>query len=219
MKLSFKTTTLIAAIGMSIAVGYCLTVTFLSFVLGIDLYVHPVRMQGLWRVRDCIWWFSVLVFFLGLFRYPDQLPKHNKQSKAIAITTLVIIGMMLVDRLWVISSRDPQWLHIIRFVYRFITRGGYLAALWWCYGKSDNEKSPNAMRYIALAVAVLSAAALIVSIYADLAWWFEFPNVSFYASYYQMSPFYHILYACIAACVLIGLYDRKPNTQPERGMS
>lgn len=97
----------------------------------------------------------------------------------------------------------------------YVTRGGYLAALWWCYGKSDNEKSPNAMRYIALAATLLSAAALIVSINSDFAWWFEFPNVLIYASYYQMAPFYHLLFACIAACILIGLYDCKPNTQPE----
>ena len=215
MKPSFKTTTLIAAIGMTIAAGFVLTVTFLDFVLGIDLYVHPVRMQGLWSVHDVIWWSSVLVFFWGLFRYPDQLPKHDKLSKAIAISTLAIVGMMLVDRLWVISSEDPQWLHNIRFVFRFVTHGGYLAALWGCYGKSSNEKSPNAMRYSARAVAVLSAAALIVSINSDFAWWFEFPNVLIYASYYQMAPFYHLLFACIAACILIGLYDRKPNTQPE----
>lgn len=166
---SFKTTTFIAAIGMTIAAGFVLTVTFLDFVLGIDLYVHPVRMQGLWCVHDVIWWSSVLVFFWGLFRYPDQLPKYDKQSKAIAISTLAIVGMMLVDKLWIISSEDPQWLHNIRFVFRFVTRGGYLAALWWCYGKSSNEKSPDAMRYIALAATLLSAIALIVSINSDFA--------------------------------------------------
>lgn len=64
MQSSFKTTTLFAAISMTIAVGFYLVMHFIDSVSGIDLYVHPVRMNALWHVYYCFWWFSSERFWI-----------------------------------------------------------------------------------------------------------------------------------------------------------
>ena len=209
MKLSFKTTTIIAAISMTIAVGFYLVMHFIDSVLGIDLYVHPVRMNGLWRVYDCFWWFSVIVFFWGMFRFPDQLPKRTKWSKAIGITMLVIVVLMFYDRLYMGRWTDPQWLRSLILAVRSIIRCVYLAALWWCYAKSDNESTPNIMRYTALIVVMLGSIALLLTISNAIGWWFSSERFWIYASIRDMNILHVAIYACIAVCVSLGLYDKK----------
>ena len=213
MKPSFKTTTIIAAISMTIAVGLYLVMHFMNTVLGIDLYVHPVRMNGLWRVYYCFWWFSVIVFFWGMFRFPDQLPKRDKWSKAIGITMLVIVVLMFYDRLYVGKWSDAQWVRCLIFAVRSIIRCVYLAALWWCYAKSDNESTPNIMRYTALIAVMLGLIALLLTISNAIGWWFSSERFWIYAPMRDINFLHTATYACIAVCVSLGLYDKKTMIQ------
>lgn len=208
MKPSFKTTTLIAAIGMSIAVGFILAVQFINNFTGIDLYVHPIRMRALWRLDDAIWWSSAILFFWSMFRYPDQLPEFNKWSKKIAIAVIGIVVILYVDRLFYSSCSDPLWLKAIRYSLRFMTHGGYLAAMWWCYFKSSNRQAPAAIQYVSLATLIVSCIALFFIISTTISWWFNLSHSRFYW-YDNMTAFYGIIYIAAAACALIGIYTKE----------
>ena len=211
MKPSFKTTTLIAAIGMTITTGYIVVEQFLDVFLGIDLYVHPIRMHGFWRLHDCIWWASIAIFFWGLFRYPNQLPKRNKQSKTIGIVALVSIVLLFIIHIWIMSSDDPQWLRVLHSLLRCIAYVGGTVALWWCYANSSEKSTSVAIRYVALSTIIISSIALIINICSDLVWWFGVSQLNMYASYYTMSPFINATYILAAICILIGLYMPSSN--------
>lgn len=211
MKPSFKTTTLIAAIGMTIAAGYVIVEQFIDVILGIDLYVHPIRMQGLWRLHDSIWWASIAIFFWGLFRYPHQLPQRTKQSKVFGIISLITIALLFVMRLWIISWDDPQWVHYIRFIVRCAANIGWPIVLWWLFVKSDSRQTPNAMRYIAIITFVISIIAVLFEVCSDTAWWYNL-ELWVYASFYTMTPFYNALYVAAASCVLICMYGKEQWT-------
>ena len=208
MKPSFKTTTLIAAIGMTIAAGYVVVEQFIDVILGIDLYVHPVRMQGFWRLHDCIWWASIAIFFWGLFRYPNRLPQRTKQSKVFGIISLITIALLFVMRLWIISWDDPQWVHYIRFVVRCSANIGWPIVLWWLFAKSDSRQTPNAMRYIAIIMAIIGIIALLFDICTNIAWWYDI-HLWAYATFHTMTPFYNALYVAAASCVLICMYGKE----------
>lgn len=211
MTTSFKTTTLIAAIGMSIAVGFSLATQFIGAFTDIDLYVHPIRMQALWRVQDVIWWASTLLFFWGMFRYPDQLPELNKWSKRIAIAMIGVIVFSFVDGLFYTSSTDPLWLKIFRYSLCFLTKGSYVAALWWCYAKSANRQAV-VIRYISLIATLLCGAVVLYIIANTVAWWFEFwPTRIFFYRYTSMFVFHSIIYILTAACALIGIHTKETS--------
>lgn len=208
MKPSFKTTTLIAAIGMSIAVGYSLIVQFINNFTGIDLYVHPVRMQCFWRLYDCIWWASVTIFFWGLFRYPNQLPLRSKQSKTFGIIALISIALLFVIRLWIINYDDPQWVRYLHFIVRSLAHIGCPIVLWWLFAKSDTRQTPNVMRYIAIITSVIGVIAFLYEVCTDIAWWYDFHLWS-YATFFTMTPYYNVLYVAAASCILIGMYGKE----------
>ncbi len=212
MKLSFKTTTLIAAIGLSIAVGYYLAEEFMYDILHIDLYVHPIRMHALWRLRDCVWWASGIIFFWGMFRYPDQLPKPGKWSKAVCYAVLVSLAILFVDRSFIDSYSDPQWLKNIIFVLRLVTHGCYLAAMWWCYAKSENGKTQVVVRYIAVAATILCSMTLFFEVFAAIAWLKGYVYMRF-APVVSIEYCYNLLYAVVAACILIFLFIENPAVQ------
>lgn len=213
MTSSFKTTTLIAAIGMSIAVGYSLTVQFINSFTGIDLYIHPIRMRALWQLDDAIWWSSVILFFWGLFRYPDQFPELTKWSKRIAIAVIGFVVILYFDRLFYSSYSDPIWLKAIRYLLRFVTYGGYLAAMWWCYFKSGNRQAPAAIRYISLTTIMVSCVALFYIISTTIAWLFNLSQLQFYW-YDHMTVFYGIIYIAAASCALVGIYTKETLPMP-----
>ena len=209
MKTSFKTTTLIAAIGMSIAVGYNLIVTFINLFTGIDLYVHPIRMQALWRLYDAVWWSSVLIFFWGMFRYSDQLPELNKLSTRIAIALVGIIALMYFDGLFYTSFSDPLWLKISRYTLRFVTKCSYVAAMWWCYAKSA-DRQVETIRYISFAAVLLCGATTLNIIGSTIAWWFGVGSRSaLFFSYDTMFMLICVIYIAAVACALIGIYPEK----------
>ena len=205
-KLSFKTTTLIAAIGMSIAVTFIFIAQFIDTFTGIDLYVHPIRMRAMWRLDDAIWWASVIIFFWGMFRYTDQLPELNKWGKRIAFAIIGIVVFLYLDRLFYSSYSDPLWLKAIRYLLRFVTHGGYLAAMWWCYFKSSNRQVPAAIKYISLATVMVSCVALFYITSSTIVWWFNLLPLRYYL-YNNMTVFYGIIYIAAAACALIGIYS------------
>jgi len=209
MKPSFKTTTLIAAIGMSIAVGYSLIVQFINNFTGIDLYVHPIRMHGLWQVDDVIWWASALMFFWGMFRYPDQLPELNKWSKRVAITVVGAVVYLYFDGLFYSSSTDPLWLKITRYSLRFFVASSYVAALWWCYAKSANRQA-GAIRPISLVVSLICGVVAMYVIAYAITWWFNIwcSPISYY-NYGTMLVFKSIIYIAALACAFIGIYPDK----------
>lgn len=211
MKLSFKTTTLIAAIGMGIAVGYSLTTLFIGAFTGIDLYVHPIRMQALWRLHDAIWWASALLFFWGIFRYPDQLPELSKWSKRIAIAMVGVIVLLYFDGLFYTSSTDPLWLKIFRYSLRFLENSSYVAALWWCYAKSA-DRPAGVIRYISLITALICGAVVLYIVANVLDWWFDsWPTRIFLYRYTTMFVFNNIIYVLAAACALIGIHTKETS--------
>ena len=212
MKLSFKTTTLIAAIGLSIAVGYYLAEEFMYDILHIDLYVHPIRMHALWYLRACVWWASGIIFFWGMFRYPDQLPKPGKWSKVICYAVLASVAILFVDRSFIDSYSDPQWLKDLLFVLRFMTHCSYLAAIWWCYAKSDNGKTQVVVRYISVGTAILCSMTLFFEIFAAVAWLKGYAYMRF-APVVSIEYCYNLLYAGVAACILISLFIQSPTPQ------
>lgn len=208
MKTSFKTTTLIAAIGMSIAVSFILIEQFIDTFTGIDLYVHPIRMRAMWRLDDAIWWTSVIIFFWGMFRYTDQLPELNQWSKRIAIVIIGIVVFLYLDRLFYSSYSDPLWLKAIRYLLRFVTHGGYLAAMWWCYFKSSNRQVPAAIKYISLVTVMVSCVALFYFTSSTIVWWFNLFPLRYYL-YNNMTVFYGIICIAAAACALICIYSHE----------
>lgn len=209
MKPSFKTTTLIAAIGMSIALGFSFTVQFINNFTNIDLYVHPVRMHGLWRVDDLVWWVSALIFFWGMFRYPNQLPELNKWSKRITIAMVCGIVLLYFDGLFYSSYSDPLWLKITRYVLPFLAHSGYITALWWCYSKSANRQS-RAIRPISLVASLICGVVILHVIASALTWWFNIwcSPISYYR-YDTMLVFNTIIYIAAIACALIGIYPHE----------
>lgn len=213
MKLSFKTTTLIAAIGMSVVVGFSIAVRFMSGILDIDLNVHPIRMHGLWRLHDCIWWASGIIFFWGMFRYPDQLPKPGKWSRVVCYAVLASVAILFVSRSFLIVSFNvPQWLNYIDYALRLIAKCCCLAAMWWCYAKSDNGKTQVVVRYIALAAAILCTMTLLFEVCAGIAWLNAYVYLH-HAPYASMYYCYNLLYAGVAACILISLFFDNPAPQ------
>lgn len=218
MKLSFKTTTLIAAIGMSIAVGYSLIVQFINNFTGIDLYVHPVRMQAIWWVQDAVWWTSALLFFCGMFRYPDQLPELNKWSKRIAIAMVCGIVILYFDGLFCASSTDPLWLKITRYALRFFAYSSYVVALWWCFAKSADRQT-GAIRPISLVASLTCGVVVLYIIACSITWWFNIwcSPINYYR-YDTMLVFNSIIYIAAMACAFIGIYPHEttPITANEK---
>jgi len=218
-KLSFKTTTLIAAIGMTLMVGYGVTVLFINSFTNINLDVHPVRMRALDRLCLWAWWASIAVFFWGVFRYEGFLPKRDKWSKTIGIAILCIVTLHFTSDIYTGSHEESFLWNCMNILCLIIVYGGYVAALWWCYAKSatfsngvTNSRSA-AIRYIALGLCLLGCMALLFHIISDVAWLNSFVWLSRYATPWDMIPYYNTLYIGIAACVLIGLYD--PSKEAE----
>ena len=209
-KPSFKTTSLIAAIGMTIAVGYYLITQFIWYFTGVDIYAHPVRMQGLWRIYDCLWWTGILVFFWGMFRYPDQLPTRGKQSKIIYGALLGALIFLAYDRIYIFSFTDVLVLKIIRYTLRAAAHGIYLSTMWWCYAKSAKQPTHLAMRYTSLSIAIFAGVVLMLLVNSGLGWWFgkEVP----FSRGWETYSLYLILYALIAFGLLITKYVR-PTVQ------
>lgn len=213
MNKSFKTTTLIAAIGMTLMVGYGLSVLFINSFTSIDLDVHPIRMSALDRMCQWVWWASIAVFFWGIFRYAGFLPQRDKGSKAIGIA--VIIAMVLQFFLSIYNGPHDKvfWWDCIQYAILFLIYGGYVTALWWCYFKSadfsfeESNRMPAAIRHIALVLCLLGCMALLFHIISDVAWLNSFVWLSRYAAPWNMIPYYNALYISVAACILIGLYD------------
>lgn len=209
MKPSFKTTTLIAAIGMSIAVGYSLIVQFINNFTGIDLDVHPIRMHGLWQVDDVIWWASALMFFWGMFRYPNQLPELTKWSKRIAIAVVCSIAILYFDGLFYSSSTDPLWIKITRYALRFFAYSSYVVALWWCFAKSADRQT-GAIRPISLVASLTCGVVVLYIIACSITWWFNIwcSPLSYYR-YDTMLVFNSIIYIVAMACAFIGIYPHE----------
>lgn len=203
---SFKTNTLIAAIGMSIAVGYSLIVQFIGNFTDIYFYVHPIRMQALWRLQSAVWWASVLIFFWGMFRYPHQLPSGGKWSKRLAFAMIGIFVILCLDGLFYTSTSDPLWLKIICYSLRLVANSGYVAALWWCFAKSDKQPTHLAMRYISLSLFLLSCVALGLGIVSGIMWWFGMNEIEI--SVWSMYPLCALVYAGTAAGILASRYVR-----------
>lgn len=206
MKLSFKTTTLIAAIGLSIAVGFAIAVRFMYNILDIDLYAHPIRMHGLWRLHDCIWWASGIIFFWGMFRYPNQLPKPGKWSRVVGYAVLASVAILFVHRSFlIVSFSDPQWLKVINYAIGVMAQCCYLGAMWWCYAKSNNGKTQVVVRYIAVAAVILCSMTLLFEVCAGIAWLNAYVYLH-HAPYASMYYCYNLLYAGVAACIFISLF-------------
>ena len=83
-KLSFKTTTLIAAIGMSIAAIFFLAEFAMGRTLSmayLTIFSMPERIAR--HVFFAIQLLSAAIFFFGAYRFPNQMPKRNEENAGI----------------------------------------------------------------------------------------------------------------------------------------
>ena len=154
-KLSFKTTTLTAAIGMSIAAIFFLA----EFAMGrtismayLTIFSMPVRIAR--HVFFTIQLLSAAIFFFGVYRFPNQMPKRNCWSILVLLMTLFMLCSELVcaiGELDLLSFERP----VFYFWYKFMVSAVITGALWFCYAKSGNSTFGMAVRYFALAASVI----------------------------------------------------------------
>lgn len=186
-KLSFKTTTLIAAIGMSIAAIFFLAEYAMSNWFGLwDIIVSSMPERIIRNACRVINLLSMAIFFWGVYNYPSALPKRNKWSLAVGcIATLALAfefasGCMIPAFSYGTIPNIFYWHELIVPVILAVT-------LWLCHAYSSNDKTSNATQYFALAcsTAYIVATAVMLShcisyVLAWPKWWMLRDIVGFF---------------------------------------
>jgi len=172
-KLSFKTTTLTAAIGMSIAAIFFLAEFAMGRTIGmayLTIFSMPVRIAR--HVFFAIQLLSAAIFFFGVYRFPNQMPKRNGWSILVLLMTLFMLCSELVcviGELDLLSFERP----VFYFWYKFIVSTVIAGALWFCYAKSENSTSGMVVRYFALAASVIFMTYLLYYASLCICWYFN----------------------------------------------
>ena len=174
MKPSFKTTTLIAAIGMSIAAIFFLA----EFAMGrtismayLTIFSMPERIAR--HVFFAIQLLSAAIFFFGAYRFPNQMPKRNGWSILVLLMTLFMLCSELVcviGELDLLSFERP----VFYFWYKFMVPVVIAGALWFCYAKSENSTSGMVVRYFSLAASVIFMANSLFYAGLCICWYLKF---------------------------------------------
>jgi hypothetical protein len=206
-KISFKTTTLIAAIGMSIAALYFWAEYVMSRWLGmaeVTIVSMPERIAR--HVFFSIQLLSAAIFFLGVYRYPNQLPKRNRWYIAVLITTLLLL---CIESIRVLIGLNTQTFHHPIFFnwYKHVVSILITAVLWFYYAKSENTSVGIVMRSFSLIVSV--AFLLCFMYYAGLCAGWYFCLIEYYGVVYDISTFFYWLAHVSAIVWLIAMLISK----------
>lgn len=152
-KLSFKTTTLIAAIGMSIVAlffGAEFATIYWFGMADVIFLSMPERITR--HVALLIQLLSAAIFFFGVYRYPNQLPIRNRWTITVLITTLFLLcGVSLYVLVGVCTPFFSHPILSCNF-YKLIVSVFVVGALWFCYTKAEDSSVGTPIRYISLAV-------------------------------------------------------------------
>jgi hypothetical protein len=187
MRTSFKTTTLIAAIGMSIATLFFWAEYAMSRWLGmaeITIVSMPERVAR--HAFFAIQLLSAAIFFLGVYRYPNQLPKRNGWFITVLITTMFILSSESIRILLGLSTHT--FYHPIFFNwYKHVVSVLIAGALWFYYIKSGGSPAGTTMRYISLIVGIVFLICFMS--YAGLCIGWYFSLLEYYGVTYEISAF------------------------------
>ena len=211
MKPSFKTTTLIAAIGMSIAAIFFLA----EFAMGrtismayLTIFSMPVRIAR--HVFFAIQRLSAAIFFFGVYRFPNQMPKRNCWSILVLLMTLFMLCSELVcvlGELNLLSFERP----VYYFWYKFMVSAVITGALWFCYAKSGNSTSGMFVRYFSLAAFVIFMMYLLYYAGLCICWYFNI--ITHIDAMPRFNNFFFIFALANAIAVLMTILIHKKNEE------
>lgn len=210
-KLSFKTTTLIAAIGMSIAAIFFLAEFAMGRTIGmayLTIFSMPVRIAR--HVFFAIQLLSAAIFFFGAYRFPNQMPKRNGWSILVLLMTLFMLCSELVcviGELDLLSFERP----VFYFWYKFMVPVVVAGALWFCYAKSENSTSGMVVRYFSLAASVIFMANLLFYAGLCICWYFNI--ITHIDAVSKFNNFFFMLAFASAIAVLITILIHKGNEE------
>ena len=212
-KLSFKTTTLIAAIGMSIAAIFFLA----EFAMGrtismayLTIFSMSVRIAR--HVFFAIQLLSAAIFFYGVYRFPNQMPKRNNWSVVVLLMTLFMLCSELVcaiGELDLLSFERP----VFYFWYKFMVPVVIAGALWFCYAKSENSTSGMVERYFSLAASVIFMTYLLYYASLCICWYFNI--ITHIDAMPEFNNFFFMLAFASAIAVLITILIHKRNEEKD----
>lgn len=167
MKLSLRKTTLVAAVLMSLCL---LRTLFRSVIYDFLLEGHPIRTIVFNDMMFCVVAMAIAVFFWGVWKYRDEMPRLEKRS------VFVLIGsVFLFVVLYFVASMcyNPTFTY-----FQLVYRGICIAALWYFYHlvKTNNcerkyEDSYNS-HYYALMIAGVLCVAVVANVVSDALWYF-----------------------------------------------
>lgn len=211
MKPSFKTTTLIAAIGMSIAAIFFLAEFAMGRTIGmayLTIFSMPVRIAR--HVFFAIQLLCAAIFFFGAYRFPNQMPKRNGWSILVLLITLFMLCSELVcviGELDLLSFERP----VFYFWYKFMVPVVIAGALWFCYAKSENSTSGMVVRYFSLAASVIFMTYLLYYAGLCICWYF---NISTHIDAMpRFNNFFFIFALANAIAVLMTILIHKKNEE------
>lgn len=210
-KLSFKTTTLIAAIGMSIAAIFFLAEFAMGRTLSmayLTIFSMPVRIAR--HVFFAIQLLSAAIFFFGVYRSPNQMPKRNCWSILVLLMTLFMLCSELVcviGELDLLSFKRP----LFYFWYKFMVSAVIAGALWFCYAKSENSTSGMVVRYFSLAAFVIFMMYLLYYASLCICWYFNIVNHLDIIP--EFNNFFYMFALSSAITVLITILIQKRNEE------
>ena len=196
MKPSFKTLTLIAAIGMSAATLFFGAEYAMSHWLCMCyITVGSLTFRIIRHLFIALQILSSVLFFFSAFRFPHQLPKRNGWLIVVAIIMLLLLCGELYRRhiLFYTIYYDLSLL-----VLSIVAAG----AMWLCYAKSEQSSAGKAMRYISLLTCIAFALYFILHAILCIGWYYY--NMV-YENSYEMYELFEYCYQMAHACAAIWL--------------
>ena len=196
MNKSFKTLTLIAAIGMSAAALFFGAEYAMSHWLGMwYITLGSLAFRIVRHLFIALQILSAILFFFGAYRFPNQLPKRNGWLIAAAIVMLLLLCGELY-RMYILFY--PIYYDLSLLVLSIAAAG----AMWSCYAKSEESPAGKVTRYLSLLTSI--AFALYFILHAILcAGWYYYNMV--YENSFEMYELFEYCYQIALACAAVWL--------------
>ena len=198
MRLSFKTLTLIAAIGMSAAALFFGAEYIMSHWLGMwYITLGSLAFRIVRHLFIALQILSVVLFFFGAYRFPNQLPKRNGWLIATAIIMLLLLGGELYRSY--IHFPFPDYYGCYLSVLSIVAAG----AMWLCYAKSEESPTGKVTRYLSLLTSIAFLLYFILHTILCAGWYYY--NMVYENSYemYELCAYcYQIALACAAVWLI-----------------
>lgn len=203
MNKSFKTLTLIAAIGMSAAALFFGAEYAMSQWLGMCyITVGSLAFRIIRHLFIALQILSAILFFFGAYRFPNQLPKHNGWL----ITAAIIMLLMLCGELYrsYIHFPFPDYYGCYLSILSIVAAG----AMWLCYAKSEESPAGKVTRYLSLLTSIAFALYFILHAILCAGWYYY--NIVYENSYemYELGAYCYQIALASAAVWLIAMLIR-----------